>query len=839
MINSQENDKVLAFNKYANFLSDKFGISVVFDGTNAHTDGKTITLPNISGMSEEEIDFLYCVLLHEIGHIRYSDFSKEAFREIRSENHFVIANAIEDARIENLLMKEFDGAHDVFDKLYNFYVLNDKFMNRVFGFSGKSSDELMSLCTYVHDKILEINIKSSKEKLFGKATLKKTSSFVKENNIDEILKTITLDSWKDVISLSNFLYDLFYSSKKDRSNKNTLEEREDTILSAVESISSGLSKEVEFHEKLSTLKSELKEKHDELERLRKSSFDKLSSLDNHLNESNKKIQEINDQIDKIDLIESTSKKIESLKKSILKKETKNKELQERIEKYQKNDKIEKEKLDEKIAKISEAIRSNNSIIEKKKLALIDQANIASKIDMNQDLKGKTVDQFESELSSEEEKFDELLAKIYEIRNPISSVEDCIKSINDKIKEEKIKLNKDLIKQIVDVQEKLSDCGIKIESIPKGAESAWGEDGDAQKDFDKNASLSEGTIVINGKSFSKTASRDIRCLLEKTKVELKEIDLAKIFKKENCVNRFGIDSFSEVKGSGEESVEPSFSRRKHVPIHTGFDIIKSNSTSNGKEIEEIRKKRAEALKKARSVISHKLKYKKKNKYNPNKEDGQLDQRSLWKLAAKTENNFFEVPIVKYSNDVASSIVVDISGSMESDPDRLNIIKELSLLLSDGLKFSHVKHEIIGYHAPINEDLKKMNGSPISYNRLYNNLETVVYKSFNDQKNNGIQNIEIKCSDNSDGESLRIAGKRLKKERSKRKIIFLISDCRPYLSGSDTSVLDQDLRESISTLKKDKIEVIVFSFDDFGKDFFGENLCVVSKIEDAVDFLGKKL
>ena len=117
----EESKKVTAFNNYAKFLSNKFNVSVVFDGVNAHTDGKTITLPNINGMSGDEIDFLYCVLLHEIGHIRHSDFSNDAFKKIKTENHFLVANAIEDARVENLLIKEFDGANEIFENLYNKY----------------------------------------------------------------------------------------------------------------------------------------------------------------------------------------------------------------------------------------------------------------------------------------------------------------------------------------------------------------------------------------------------------------------------------------------------------------------------------------------------------------------------------------------------------------------------------------------------------------------------------------------------------------------------------------------------------------------------------------------
>lgn len=74
--------------------------------------------------------------------------------------------------------------------------------------------------------------------------------------------------------------------------------------------------------------------------------------------------------------------------------------------------------------------------------------------------------------------------------------------------------------------------------------------------------------------------------------------------------------------------------------------------------------------------------------------------------------------------------------------------------------HVKHEIIGYHAPICQEMRASNASSI-YTRRSNNLETVVFKEVSQKDKSGILNIIPQMTDNSDGESLRIAIKRLKK------------------------------------------------------------------------------
>jgi hypothetical protein len=840
IMNSNENDKVIAFSKYASFLSNKFGVKVVFDGTNAHTDGNTITLPNIIGMSEEELDFLYCVLLHEVGHIKYSDFSKEAFKKIRSENHFLLVNSIEDARIENKLIDEFGGAYDIFDRLYNYYTSNEKFMSRVFGFSGKNSNELMVLGSYIHGSLIKIKMVSSKEKLFGKATLKKVEKFVDETGLDSIIRSHRLENWDDVITLSEKIYDLFYNKKNDKSDKNDLIDKEKTITENSDLISSMLSKE-EAHQKLiSDLKEQLKSKSSELQNATNNSRSDVETLKSEIAKNQEKIDQLSDLLyDKEDLKDLNERK-NKIESNLSKKEEQINRLVEKINKATEKKGLNEEKKAERITKYNDRIKALSDSIQKNKSDLQESVNEISELSnkIRPEDSTKTQEEIESELKALYDTQEALFIKNEEAMAPIESIASKIKELNYKIKEEKQKINQELVRATIQLQKEMEEAGLPVGAIPLPAESGWEDENGVQARFDEIASISTGSLVRNGKALSRSGTRDIVSILEKAKNDLESIDLAKIFIAENSISRLS----SEIKSTPDLLDDLPLAKatnRVHVPVSTQFDIVKTENISDGKVLSEIKTKNALELKRAKEVINNKLKYKKKNKFNPNKEEGQLDQRSLWKLASKTDSNFFESISNKFSNEVVGSIAVDLSGSMDADESRSDLVRSIATLISEGLTSSHIKHEIIGFHAPVSENLKSINGSNLSYNRLNNNLETVVFKKFNDPRNSGIQNIESHCTDNSDGESLKLIGTRIKRERAKRRIIFLISDCRPYLSGADLSVLDQDLVNTISSLKKDKIELVVFSFDEFGKAFYGENLCVVNKLDDVIDFLKKKL
>ncbi len=119
MVSYYGGEYLVNFERYAQVLSQNFDVRIYLDGTKAEThQDDSIHLPNIKNMTAQELDCLYGVLLHEIGHVKYSRLSNLEMKKIKGRDHFFIWNAIEDARIENKLMVKLEGANDIFERMY-------------------------------------------------------------------------------------------------------------------------------------------------------------------------------------------------------------------------------------------------------------------------------------------------------------------------------------------------------------------------------------------------------------------------------------------------------------------------------------------------------------------------------------------------------------------------------------------------------------------------------------------------------------------------------------------------------------------------------------------------
>lgn len=94
-------------------------VEVVF-GSGAFTNGRQITIPANLPEDEQTLARVMGFLLHEAAHIRWTDFSAAGSEKAV----FMMTNAIEDARIENLLRRCFLGSCAFIDKM-NAYLLPD------------------------------------------------------------------------------------------------------------------------------------------------------------------------------------------------------------------------------------------------------------------------------------------------------------------------------------------------------------------------------------------------------------------------------------------------------------------------------------------------------------------------------------------------------------------------------------------------------------------------------------------------------------------------------------------------------------------------------------------
>ena len=98
----------------ASVLASKLGIKVAVGGKSASTDGETIFLPESVENEPEYEQKILGYLIHEGGHVRFTNFSLTGKGPL--ERHLV--NAIEDARIEMEMSKVYAGARPLLQDLH-------------------------------------------------------------------------------------------------------------------------------------------------------------------------------------------------------------------------------------------------------------------------------------------------------------------------------------------------------------------------------------------------------------------------------------------------------------------------------------------------------------------------------------------------------------------------------------------------------------------------------------------------------------------------------------------------------------------------------------------------
>lgn len=101
--------------KLARILSRQYQVDIVFEGQQASTNGKVIYLPYFPEITEElELD-LNGYLDHEVSHIKFTHFPES--KEVLNSYHHQLLNAVEDVRIERLMIAEYPGTRYHLDSL--------------------------------------------------------------------------------------------------------------------------------------------------------------------------------------------------------------------------------------------------------------------------------------------------------------------------------------------------------------------------------------------------------------------------------------------------------------------------------------------------------------------------------------------------------------------------------------------------------------------------------------------------------------------------------------------------------------------------------------------------
>jgi len=840
------------FEKFTNLVTERFDVSVVLDGAKAETNGKQISLPNIYGMTEVEVEFLYGILLHEVGHIRHSCFDKELFSKFKSQAHFLLYNAIEDARIENALMKEYGGAADIFNDLYS--RSNDpQFMQKVFGGDGSSpSDPFFIFGLMLHEYFLTINAPLPKIK---KAILTKSQEmFESVRHIVEV--AVLKDGW-DVQKVATEIYDIIYAQNTDKSEKIDIKADEEEKEKTQEGIDQMLQELMDVKKMADDMRKQLQPQRDQKKALRKEYKKEERKMNKLQKEIDKKVEPLENELIQNEPLNNAEAAMRRLEQQLHNKKSEQGKLSRKIStqkeglEQSQRDKADPDKDNKKATQKEKYHTKRKAKLEADKTPIdqkvqeLKQRLEQAKQDFNREMQkpgpsGQTPEQLNQEINDLESQTDPSTQKMNDLNNQIKPLSEQISDGNQQVADARQAALKKNIQNIMKAAQAANDAGLPSPIPPFTPNDDWSEADGVQKQFDNKAAEKTELPVVNGMSPFGSNLRDVIMRLTDVSNNLKQLDVTQVITRKLNKSKFeNLDNETDMTNS-EDALDVKSNDtliRPHVPVTRNFDRVQEKTAGGDLVgINQIKIEKKSDITKVTQVLQRKFKFKTKKRFRPNQEEGQLDTRELWRIPNGLGTKIFETTIKRNESKVQVSIAIDVSGSMDKDCTENGLkIKQLAVTLSEALNNASVKHEILGYGASPSYEVEGYKGSAV-FNRKRHALETIVYKKADGRS--GLQNLELEPWDNADGESLRLVADRLLRSGAKKKIMFVISDGKPYLTDEDTNVLDYDLHKAIEDCKKKGISIYGFGFNDTPRNFY-DKYCKVENIDNLVAFLNKNI
>ena len=404
-----------------------------------------------------------------------------------------------------------------------------------------------------------------------------------------------------------------------------------------------------------------------------------------------------------------------------------------------------------------------------------------------------------------------VAKVADLLNGLNEAEDT---------EDLFKITKEITKRLesAKAQESAQESSQELPGSESDSEDEGSEGDSGSEDEGSEGSEGEGGPVTSGKLVEEDFDAEMSVTDIHTLVQGEIKDLMERMRTEYDGSEFKIANrtgdFSKVSG-------------KHLPFTTQYD-----KTLDETKVSAVRRTFYQKLTQKVRALTNKIKLDleealkvQENSYWMQERDrGRLNQKSLAKLVSQPGyRRPFKKQYREETKDVAVQIVVDLSGSMGGDG-KIQAAREVCTTLAEALQQIGIDYEIVGFTANGSKHRLPHDYQPGIYNRSVSAIELSVFKEFSGYDNAGIANMSSR-GDNVDGESIRMAAKRLEQVQHSRKIMFVLSDGMPQCVESNHHLLAKDLVEAVSEIENAGIEVIGFGIlTDSVKRFYKKNVVV---------------
>lgn len=466
---------------------------------------------------------------------------------------------------------------------------------------------------------------------------------------------------------------------------------------------------------------------------------------------------------------------------------------------------------------------------------------------NPSLSSMTPEELMAQVSSMEEALDKLFEESQALEAPVEALTQQARADRQQAKSLNQKASTQAHQTMSALQDQMDAQGVQLDLVERMEEiDGWAEANQAQRDFDERATKELGQPVING-SGGGAGARDVMEQISLKAAGIEELNPNEIFsgvEKLSPLSGFsqsggadgGSSSAQDASGSSGAGLS---SIKAHLVWRKDRDKVIPAPTRDARLIQKLASDWAPTIESVKRVIKSKLKPSFKTVYKGGREEGLLDARSIWKLAAHQGDDFFEIDSRRPDRKAAASVLVDVSGSLAAlGSESRDWIAGVALALSEGLDACGIDHEVLGHCAPHEPDFADQR-IPATFNRKSCRLDLLVAKRFGERDRSGLASLAPQQADNSDGEALRLAVARLLKKPAKKRVLFMLSDAKPFMQDADTAILDEDLRRAVFEATQKGVRVISIGLGAHEHPVLGSAHASLQKPEDLARALERLL
>lgn len=849
-----------AFEAYAQMLSHRFDVRVVFDGQEANTDGRVIRLPILETLTEPELDMLYGILLHEVGHVRYSDFSDTAFGKLRHAGDLYLANAIEDARVETLLMRDLAGAGEIFDRLYSVHSSDRQRMARLFGPADErphpDRDPLYAIGRLLHARLHQLQIDATQGVAPRAAAV--ATTVLEQAGLLATLGPSSVTTWDEVVALAQRAFDAWAASTTAPAPPPLhLEAKQMGKQDATDALE-------QLRQQHAAIAASRVEREQQLAELRKTQAPLIAAATETLQQLEPKLEAAAQAAEALARVSDMEATLQATQQALRAQRAKVGEreavanqgvAQKRAGLTAKRDLVaaQLEALEQAGRRPAQQaqLRTRLETLQQQMDALTPAAVAQGHLDRLAKLEQDATQQERDLLALRQQVGEpqravaqaatldalqqQVAAASRQIGGQAQAVQQRRAEIAKLVSAEKTVLRDGLSA----VRQSLEQAGLPVAELLPTAQATpgWEAVDRVQTQFDAEASAQTGDWVVGGIGLG-SGTRQMAMLIDQAIQDVQQLDIGQLLQAQHGSSplaRFR-DTLGRMPSSetgADRGLQQGAISRPYRVWKTTYDRVlgKSAATPESRAIHAADVEAVAPIQpELRRLVASRFAFATRDRFHGGQEEGQLDQRSLWRLAARQGDTFFEINRPVPVNRTAVSILLDLSGSLDrAETGQGALPRQIALALSDALERVHVPHEILGFHAPVEQALLQST-PPVGYQRRIHALEHWVLRDWKGRGAPGLGHAIPQCTDNADGESIRFAWQRLRRQGAQRKVLVVISDVRPWLDGADPMVMDRDVEQACEMVRAAKGDVLALSVGEDPAPLYGPRSAMIASLRD---------